>query len=280
MGNSPLNLIDIVYSIRKNLKSILLFTSICIMTALIALFFVTPLYKSTTLFVAANTSLVDKGRFYNQNLQGLYAFTGGEDELEVLYSISKLDTIYYQLVDAYDLISFYKISEGEPSERRFKAMIEIKNDIEVLRTANKQIQLTLFTKSPLLSSQIINTLVVNINKYVQNIWRNQFEKTIGQLFESNKIDSIALLQFNTTTNDIVNNSKREALTQQLIANEKILLETQVANNTLPAALLVLDYGKPSLKKDKPQKVLILIITLILSFSTASIFCIFKNTNKT
>ena len=273
-NTSSFNLIDImeVLKRRKSFIGWFVFTA-CIVTAFL-LFFVMPrYYKSTAVIVSANPALADKARLFNENVEGLYSDFGSEEDLDRLLGIAKLDTAYKLLVDKFDLVQYYNISKNNVALNRQKAIEELKDAIELIKTEVYQLKISALTKDKNLSAALANEMVQIIQRMLQNQWKQNYKTSLDRL----TISSAELEQQYRLMADTISNGnaqllqvKSQSILQQIQLNEKLANQFKIALSNESQALIVLEKAYPSAKADKPKKLVVMLAALLSSLAFAII----------
>jgi len=91
---SSFNLTDIVSVIINKWKTILVIVFLALIVSAITLFITPKTYQAEVTAVIQNPLLADKAKVFNSNIQGLYSITGDNDDLDAVYSLSKLNIIF------------------------------------------------------------------------------------------------------------------------------------------------------------------------------------------
>jgi len=86
-------------------------------------------YRSFAILVPANPALADKARLFNTNIEGLYSYFGTGDDLDRLFGIASMDTVYKQLVDSFHLVDYYQLTNADKGINRRKAVLELREDL-------------------------------------------------------------------------------------------------------------------------------------------------------
>lgn len=273
MQQSNFNLIDVSYLIKKEIKQLLVFVFIVLCISTIVLFLVPKYYKSTAIIVAANPALADKARLFNNNIQGLYSNFGSGDDLDRIEGIANLDTTYAALVAEFNLTDYYKLKDENAQLKKRKAIINLKDDIQLQKTELGQFKIMVTTKNKNLSANIANKMVLITKQKIENIWQMNYQFSLDKINASIKEleDSVATInQF--LQNADVNSSaalpytnKREAFLQQLKQYYTTANEFKLAINSNAPALYIIENATPAAKHDKPKKLITLFSIAIISF---------------
>jgi capsular polysaccharide biosynthesis protein len=278
MSSNHFNLIDVVAALQKKWKQIIVFVFIVLAITAITIFLLPKQFKSTAVVIPANPSLADKSRLFNTNIQSLYSFFGNGDDVEVLYGLANLDTVYYQLIDQFKLVDYYE-SKGENELIKKKhALKSLKEDMPIQKNEFNQLKINVWNKDREQAAQIANTTVDIIQQLEQATWKkiyqNELEKTnqsITTLEKEFKIlsDSIQASYGNDHAPHYLDllAVKRENIVEQIKQYTKSVNELQLSIATTPPTLYVVEKAQPASIAERPAKLEI----LIAAFFTSLIF---------
>lgn len=287
MSPTSFNLIDVIAVLQKRWKSILIFVIVSMLITIVTLFIVPKYYRSTTVVIPASPALADKARLFNSNIQNLYSFLGNSDDTETLMGIAKLDTVYYQLIDEFKLVDYYK-TEGENNNIKRKKTIKLlQKDIEINKTEFNQLKIVVWTKDNELSKNIANRMIGIIEETEQNMWKEVYQNNQKKLDESIK-DLEAQYQKTSDSLSINTNpfkkemleSQRQSALEQIKQYQKSSNEIKLAIATTPPALYVIEKAMASASADKPNFTVDLLIVLFASIVFAMIAALIYERNQT
>lgn len=283
MSDSSFNLIDVIATLQRSRKSIVTFVVASVVIATITVFLMPKYYRSIAIVVAANPALADKARLFNPNIEGLYSNYGSTDDLDRIYGMANLDTVYKQLVHEFNLINYYKLKGTDTALLQRKAVLALRDDLTLQKTELSQLKIYIYTKDNNFSAQIANRMVDIIQQMAQAVWKKNYANSLAQLnkeiatFESTILmisDSLNNTNINPTTATLLNN-KKNLLLQQINDYQKSANEFSLAIANNPPALIVLERAYPSAKADKPKKLVVIIwafvISLIFACATALLY---------
>jgi uncharacterized protein YoxC len=198
MNDMPFfNIASVWQAITRRWKIITVFTLGMVGLAFVVLMIVPKYYKSTAVIIAANPALADKNRLLDHNIQHLYSPYGSGDDLNRLYAIARLDTLKYQLVNEFDLKSYYELPSSMVGTR--EAVRALEQDIDLVKTENDELHITIMTRNKQLSANLANRLVQHIDSTAARSWRKEYERSLQALQQSiehirkrlsNKVDSV------------------------------------------------------------------------------------------
>ena len=184
--NNSLNLIEVVAAIKKSSNQIIVFVFLSLAIAYSVLLLIPKYFQSTAIVVAANPALADKARFFNNNIQGLYSNFGSGDDLDRIYGLANLDTAYKLLVDEFELISYYQLNDDSIKLRRRKAVLLLKDDIQLSKSDLSQLKISVWHKDNKTSAAIANRIVKFVQEMEEGFWKNNYQSTLENLQASIK----------------------------------------------------------------------------------------------
>ena len=277
MQNHSFNLQSTVHLLQTKWKQLLFFVLVSLLVASITLFIVPKQYYAASTVVSANPSLADKAHLLNQNIQNLYSVFGSGDDLERIYGIASMDTVYKQLVDEFDLISYYQLTGADTNRvplnfnlLRRKAVLELKEDINIQKTEFAQLKISIWTKDAALSAKIVNRMVEITRLKEESIWKSGYEKMLVNFNRS--IDSLTKIYdvMSTAIKMEKENAsqiyyvKSNSLYEQINAQQKAASELKLAIDNNAPSLFVLETAVAAAKPEKPNIPEVLILTAIVS----------------
>jgi len=277
MQNHSFNLQSTVHLLQTKWKQLLFFVLVSLLVASITLFIVPKQYYAASTVVSANPSLADKAHLLNQNIQNLYSVFGSGDDLERIYGIASMDTVYKQLVDEFNLISYYQLTGADTNRvplnfnlLRRKAVLELKEDINIQKTEFAQLKISIWTKDAALSAKIVNRMVEITRLKEESIWKSGYEKMLVNFNRS--IDSLTKIYdvMSTAIKMEKENAsqiyyvKSNSLYEQINAQQKAASELKLAIDNNAPSLFVLETAVAAAKPEKPNISEVLILTAIVS----------------
>lgn len=287
MQSSELNLLDVVAVLQQHLKKIIFFVFICLVIAAATVFVMPKYYKSTAIVVAANPALADKARLFNNNIQGLYSNFGSGDDLDRIDGLANLDTTFKLMVDEFKLTDYYKLKDENIALRRRKAVLHLRDDVELQKTDLGQFKFMVTTKDKQLSANIANKMVATVQQMEEAIWQNNYQSSLDKINSSVKEleqevaainDSLKLMDI-TKDAALMYTNKREAILQQLKQYYTAANEFKLAISNKAPALYIIENAAPAAKHDKPKKLEVLIATLIVSCVFGCLIALVYNRKK-
>ncbi|MBS1627933.1 MAG: hypothetical protein JSR09_04355 [Bacteroidetes bacterium] len=277
MQEKIFNLTDILAAIKNKWKTITIIVLLALATATITLFIIPKKYKAQCVSIVQNPLMADKAKLFNSNIQNLYSILGNGDDLDVVYNLSKLDIIYYQLVDEFNLINYYNI-EGKTLEiKRRKALLALQDDLKITKSEINLLKVVVYATDAAFAAKLANRTTALIQYLQEDVWKKNYELIHDHLIISidkmeKQIITISDTLRSTQTSDdnkLLLLNKRQTLLDEIQKYRKEALESQLMIETVPPALLIIDKSIPSTNVVKPDKLL----TLITVFFIALVFAI-------
>lgn len=272
MNSTSFNLLDVIAVLQKQWKSICIFVLASLIVTIATLFIVPKYYRSTIVFLPASPALADKARIFNTNIQNLYSFLGNGDDNESLLGIAKLDTVFYTLIDEFKLIDYYKTDGDTYNIKRKRTIKLLQKDVEINKTEFNQLRIIVLTKNNFLSANIANRIVEIIQETEQNIWKEVYQNSLKKLNESvvdlntqYQILSDSLSKKNNTLKSDLLETQRQLVLEQIKQYQKSVNELKLAIETTPPALYIIEKATPSVSRDKPIYLNVLMLVLLASF---------------
>lgn len=259
------NISELSAVIWNRWKFILLFTIGSVIMTAVAIVFIPPKYTAITKVLPGNAVLADKARLFNADLQHLYSFFGSGDDLDRLMSMTSMDTSLKQVIRQFHLIDYYQVKEQDPNLGMYKTIRHFKKDLHLVKTVNNEMELSCTHTNKDTAAAIVNFMAEQTATKMQTIWKEQYAKISTSLDSSlanltNQYNALAASSNNT---DAVAKAKMGVLLTQIEQFNKLSIETKIAANTTPAAMIVLEKATPPAKISWPDKTVVLPLSALL-----------------
>ncbi|MDE3124187.1 MAG: hypothetical protein KGK14_01625 [Bacteroidota bacterium] len=282
-----LNVIDVLHILQLHRKKIIGIVVMALIAAAITLFFVPRYYKSTAYVLPSNPELADKERLAYDHLQRLYNYIGNGDDLDLLYGMTRLDTLYFQLTDSFHLVNNYSIDVSNKELGRLQAMKKLKKNLQFKKTENNQLSISAWDKSPLLAAAIANAAVVLLKQSEENIWLHNYQNSLHNLQNQINIQQQKIIDINqqlllpNQANEVVLKATLTQSLQLLAEYQKKQANIIMAIQNVAPGLYVVENAVPSIQPDTPKPLFVLIAVAIISFVFAAVVVLiyFGNRSK-
>jgi hypothetical protein len=235
-------------------------------------------YLSTATALPANTAVGDKARIFNNNIEALYSDLGSPDDLDRLEGTASLDTIYIATAHDLNLIRYYNI---RPSEKAlYKAALQLKHSSDIRRTGYGELEVKAWDGDEYMAAKMANMLLQKLQQLHQHLQSRRTAQVLQKIKDDYAIrqkqykqvaDTIAKL---SGTDAEIEQAKKAALFDQLQQYEKLVDQYQLALNSSPEVLLIIENARPAIKADRPRIMLTVLVVLFGSFLFAFLLALF------
>lgn len=239
-------------------------------------------YLSITTALPASGILTDKGKIFNNNIEGLYSSLGSSDDLDKILGTAQLDTVYLAVAIAYNLWDHYKIENKEEQVHLSASML--KSNSKVFRSEFGELKIKVWDTDKNLAPQLANAILEKLNSIHQSLQaasnkrileilnegKLKLEKSLDSLTGSRTVGLHGLNQLATNTDNVAN---------QLKQYDELIGEYQLTLDTNPAVLVVVEKARASVKPDKPRIMRILVTTAVISFLFSLLLALFLERRK-
>jgi len=270
MQTSSFNLVTVVAALQKRWTTIVFFIIASVMAAAITVYVMPAYYRSAAIIVPANPVLADKARLFNKNIRELYSYFGSGDDLDRIYGVAEMESIYQKLGDEFSMVNHYQLTGDSLLLLRRKAVKQLRKDIDLRKTDKDQLIIEVWTKDKQLSADIVNRMVTLIEQTESRVWQQQYQQSVEKLKSSiaEKEQQYVLLNDSLQR---ANPSQKELLSVQLTGLLEQLKQYRIAEDqfklaiqTSPDVLYVMEAAVPAAKAERPDKLAILIATGLVS----------------
>lgn len=276
------NLTEVFLLLQSKIKFIISFIIGSILCAVAVVFILPKEYKATAVVIAGNPALADKARLTSNNIEGLYSVYGSEDDLDRIYGIALLDTVLLDLIEEFNIVKYYKIKASTPTEEKQKALKKFKKDnIELLKTEQNQLKISVWMKNADTAKSIVNHWVNLITKAQQTDIKNQYQLAEKKLLEQIEklqekhqtiLDSIAVAE-NLSVIQLYE-SKRAAILEQVKEFQAAAEKFKLGFEATPSLVFVQQEALAKVKSDRPDKLVILVTVFFASLFFAIFILLF------
>lgn len=263
---------DILSILSRWWKMILGLTLLSSLAALVACWLSPKQYASTATALPGNSSLSDKARIFNKNIQYLYNRLGSPDELDRIEGTAALDTLYIATANDFKLENHYSIKSSK--DALYDAAEELKSKSRISRSAYGELKVKVWDRDRNMAAALANGLFQRLQQLHQQLHQqdNAFvlQKLREDLLERQqqfRQASDSLRYMEAAYADLLT-ARRNALLQQVQEGEKLVAEYELALSANPPVLVSVESARPSLKPEKPRTVA---TVLLAAFASALFF---------
>jgi uncharacterized protein involved in exopolysaccharide biosynthesis len=275
--------------------------TVTVLATLIALFVLTEYFRSTAILLPDT----DKTKFASGGggLSDLAAMAGvnvgGEVSVVRLYptilkSESVLKTVIYtkyqtkEYPDSVNLIQYWKIKEKNPDRDYEVALLTLRKLLDIAMDAKTAVlTMSIETEEPQLSADILNTTIRASDKFIRTK-RNTNALEQRKWIEARLVEvKEDLSKAENTLKDFREKNRVVSGSPQLLLDQERLIREVQINSTMYAELKkqyelvkieeirttpiinVLDYGRAAARKERPQRSIIVLISMMLALVGSS-----------
>jgi capsular polysaccharide biosynthesis protein len=285
---------DLIGLVFKRWKSIAALTIAATLLALIICILLPKEFLSTVTAVPANSSLSDKARLFNNNIEALYPELGTTDELDRIEGTARLDTIYLSVAEKNNLVEHYGINQDEKA--MYHAAIKLKKQTDIRRGAYGELKVKVWDKDPMQAANLANAVFNELNSVYQQVQTANNTKVLAQLQSILALKQRSLDSFNQMMSsyevsnrkvitpsvnlaDSVRRGESQNLNtvttnltrvrQEIAEYQRIIPQYEMALNTSIQPLIAVENARPSFYPDRPK----ILLTVILAFAAALVFSV-------
>ena len=239
-------------------------------------------YLSTATALPANSLTSDKARIFNENVQALYSDIGTSDDLDKFEGTAALDTIYIATAKELSLVKHYQL-DGEENAIAVAAK-KLRKNSRISRTEHNELRIKVWDRDRNMAAELANSMLRNLQVLHQNLQMANQVKTLKALQESyaarqQQYASIVDSGATAAAAAVVNATSGAALMQQLEQDQKLIHEYQVALRTNPEVLITVEPARPAAWSDRPQVVLIALLSFVAALAFSVLVALFMDSRK-
>src|SRR5690348_1275583 len=247
---------DIFNLLARWWKQMLLVIIVAVAIVAAIVFTEKPLYLSVTTALPASGVLTDKGKIFNNNIEGLYPSLGSSDDLDKILGTAQLDTVYLAVAIAYNLWDHYKIDDKDKQVSRSAALL--RSNSKVFRSEYGELKIKVWDTDKNLAPQLADALLEKLNNIHQSVAAVSNQKILeslkaGKLKLQLAIDSMSMATIHNPTQPERTGANHDLYVKQLNNYEELIGEYQLTLDTNPAVLVVVEKARASESPDKPQR---------------------------
>lgn len=273
---------DIFNLLARWWKQMLLVIIVAIAIVAVIVFSEKPRYLSVATALPASGVLADKATIFNDNIQNLYPSLGSPDDLDKILGTAQLDTVYIAVAMAYNLWDHYKIENK--GEQTWQSAAMLRKNSKVYRSEYGELKVKVWDTDRNLAPQLADAILEELNSIHQAV-QTVSNKRVLQILkeEANRLrhslfdGTLAALRSQIPLIDTT--GKGKFYLGQLQQYDQLIMEYELALNTNPDVLVVVEKGRASLAPDKPQRLKILVATAVISFLFSFLLALYLERRK-
>ncbi len=178
MENQTYSLIDVLKTVSREKKTIIITTLLAgVITAIISLI-VPVYYQANTSFYAASPDLgKPNGLTSTDEERKVY---GNDYDIDRLLSIAESEALYQFLIDSFDLYNHYDVDRSNPKSAYY-LRLELKDNYKVLKTKLGAVQLSVEDEDPTIASKMANAARRKIDELSQSVMKKSQFSTLESM---------------------------------------------------------------------------------------------------
>lgn len=283
MSNQSFHLQEIYLVVKKQIRSVLVFTIVVGLLGAGTIFLVPKKYQSTVVLTANNPQVTDKAALFNAQIQSLYSGYGSTDDLDRIVGMSMLDTLYLAMVDQFKLQLEYKLKATDTLRLRQLAAKKLRKDVLLERTDQQQLKINVLFKNPEMAASIANAMQHWIAQHAMQENRKRYQKIVTVL--NNKIESVEkeyqqvsekLAQATSFSQINWLQQDQQRFIEQAQQIRKAKEEFEVGLAAMPELVAVQQVAAPNLKHVYPNEWMFIFLFLLGGFATGVLWVIIRN----
>ncbi len=279
---------DVFGIISRKWKFIFGFSLLSLLLALAIVLFVPKKYLSVATALPANSMVADKARLFNTNIETLYSDFGSPDELDKIEGTASLDTIFIAASKDLALPKHYAISENTGNalleDDWYRGAMKLKKNSSIIRSGYGELKVKVWDTDRYMAAILANKLMQELQDLHQHLLNERNDIILQKLKEDQTLKEKQLMDFTDSIQPSAEGNglfqmKKSVLQDQLMEEEKMIGQYQLAMSTHPQVLLIVEGARPSLKPDLPRVLPTLLLTLFGSLVFAFLVTLFMESRK-
>ena len=259
---------DIFSVLARRWKTALLITFLATLVAFVACLLSPKEFLGEVTALPSNAEAGDRGRIFNQNIEGLYRELGEPDELDKIEGTAKLDTIFLAVAK-----QFYRQGYNPANSTDVVALHEaaktLQKNTRIHRTGYGELKIKVWDKDPHTAAALANALVKELNAIHQQLRAENNRLVLQRLKEEYAAQQNRPKGWKDSADSIARPAQPNVLTGQATAEQatlyaRLINEYELTLQTNPNALLVVEPARPSPWHDRPQTTLVVVLTFLAS----------------
>lgn len=254
---------ELLPTLRKHMRFLALMVGLPTFVALLICLLLPKEYLSRVSVLPANSRFSDKSRYTAEEITELYSVFSSGDDLDRLYATARSWPVMTKIIDSFGLVKHYRIRKDDERGRE-NALKMFRKNCGIFKTEYGEMHIKVWDRNRQLAADIANAMVAQTEKAHQEMYRAYYATSLQKLERA-----YAALQ--STEGDVPGGDstglRRPPPTHQLDYYRRAMTDLRMALLTPPPALVVLEKAIPSVKADKPQVLVNVLATFLISLFT-------------
>ncbi len=218
MVNSGFNLTDVIKSISRHIKFILIISLLAAIGGAVFYFISPKKYEAKTEFILRNPLYGDRNNLYNYDTKFLDYFAS-EDDVNRVILFSGSDLVQNKVIKSLNLYSAYKIDTSNPKEMQ-QLLKKFDKSLNVMRTEYRDLTLSYTDvnqeRAALIANECVNVLEETVSSFYKEMRMGIQESITEKLHEEDSTinsltDTLARLRETYHIYDIISPSRHNLI---------------------------------------------------------------------
>lgn len=301
-----LSLIEVLGTLWKGRMFVAGFVGILSAAALVISLILPKYYKATTIVLPETDQSKLAGLAGLSGLASLAGVKVGETRLEDLYpAIIQSESILSQVIyhkykteeypQPVDLIEYWEIEEETPLKSFEVALEELRDELSIsVDRRTNVVTVSLHMKEPVLASDIVNKITEELDGFIRtkrktnaSEQREWIEARLEEVKRDLSRSEDSLRTFREKNRRIADSPhlllEHERLSREVLINSTLYTElkkqyelAKIEEIKNIPVINVLDAARPASEKSKPRRMVILIVTFLVSLASSTGFLLLKS----
>jgi LPS O-antigen subunit length determinant protein (WzzB/FepE family) len=181
MADAPrFDLIDIVRTLRRRIRFILLFSIAAAIIGALFYFLQEKTYKATSEFFVSNPNYADRNNLFRTNSTQFINYFGSEDDIDKVMAIANSANLKTNVIYKTNLATAYKLDTAKVAERN-KLFALFKDGYDVKRTEYQNMEVSFVDTDPKMAAYVTNEAVKEIERTYSgyfNVLRGNIQRSL------------------------------------------------------------------------------------------------------
>lgn len=226
MSAPSFDLVDIIQTLRKNRKTILIVTVVVAVLGGVLFSINKRQYKATGSFMMSNPLYTDRNNLFQATGVQFVDYFAGDDDVDKLMALVEADTVKYAVIEKLNLAAYYKLDVSKPKEAK-KLFDMVKDNFKIVRSEYNGCEVSYEDTDPKMAADIVNESMHAIETIYKSYYTSQRNKVMGALkLKLHEIDSsvavltdtLATLRDKYKIYDLVNPARNNIVTATVHSN--------------------------------------------------------------
>ncbi|NDC77534.1 MAG: hypothetical protein EBZ67_06650 [Chitinophagia bacterium] len=254
---------ELLPTLRRNTRFLTAFVALPTLAALVTSLLIPREYLSKASVLPANSRFSDKSRYTAEEITELYSVFSSGDDLDRLYATARSWPVMTRIIDSFGLVQHYRIKKDDERGRE-NALRMFRKNCGIFKTEYGEMHIKVWDRDRKLAADIANAMVAQTEKAHQDMYRDYYATSLRKL-------ELAYAQLQASEAGVSGpdsaGARRDPPAHQLDYYRRAMTDLRMALLNPPPALVVLEKAIPSVKADRPNIVVNVVATFLISLFT-------------